>query len=33
MTGFILGEGTLGIINKVKWRIAYIGIRQSLGGI
>ena len=30
--GFILGGGTLGIISKVKWRIASVGIRQSLGG-
>jgi len=28
---YILGGGTLGIINKVEWRTQFIGIRQSLG--
>ena len=31
MMEYILGEGTLGTINKVKWITQFIGIRQSLG--
>ena len=31
MMEYILGEGTLGTINKVKWRIQFIGTKQSLG--
>ena len=31
MREYILGGGTLGIINKVEWRTQFIGIRQSLG--
>ena len=31
MTGLLLGGGTLGIINKVKWRTQFIDKKQSLG--
>ena len=31
MMGFILGGGTLGTINKVKWRTRFIDTKQSLG--
>lgn len=32
MMGFILGEGYLGTINKVKWRTQSIDTKQSLKG-